>query len=177
MLSGAQVAQRRIACSFGFFENKGNSTATSPARRAFSWPAHVLILTACLMGTSYTAFGQNHSPRVEVEMLNSRKVAAREVLVKFRSSYAAGTMQVQDLDIAKPIGGVNRIYRLRSRTRSAASLLKALSLRSDVLYAEPNYLVRATEVPNDSSFLNQWAQQNLGQPILGITGIEAQVPW
>ncbi len=33
----------------------------------------------------------------------------------------------------------------------------------DVLYAEPNYIVRTTNTPNDTRFSEQWALQNVGQ--------------
>jgi hypothetical protein len=34
---------------------------------------------------------------------------------------------------------------------------------SDVLYAEPNYIVRTTNIPNDPRFSEQWGLQNSGQ--------------
>ena len=40
-----------------------------------------------------------------------------------------------------------------------------------VSYAEPNYLVHAVVVPNDPYFSLQWAWNNTGQNIQGITGV------
>jgi subtilisin family serine protease len=34
---------------------------------------------------------------------------------------------------------------------------------SDVIYAEPNYIVRTTNLPNDHRFADQWGLQNIGQ--------------
>lgn len=40
-----------------------------------------------------------------------------------------------------------------------------------VSYAEPNYLVHAVVIPNDPYFSLQWAWNNTGQNIQGITGV------
>jgi subtilisin family serine protease len=50
------------------------------------------------------------------------------------------------------------------------AVAKALRARGDVLYAEPDYLMTLAGVPNDPSFSEQWAAQNTGQTVNGITG-------
>ncbi len=50
--------------------------------------------------------------------------------------------------------------------RAVASLLS----RSDVRFAEPDYLMREDGAPNDPSFPLQWAARNTGQPVNGVTG-------
>ena len=46
----------------------------------------------------------------------------------------------------------------------------ALRAQSNILYAEPDYLMTLAGVPNDPSFSEQWAAQNSGQTVDGITG-------
>ena len=45
-----------------------------------------------------------------------------------------------------------------------------LRAQSDILYAEPDYVMTLAGMPNDPSFSNQWAAQNTGQTVHGITG-------
>ncbi|HWX74495.1 MAG TPA: hypothetical protein VNZ05_04260, partial [Solirubrobacteraceae bacterium] len=44
--------------------------------------------------------------------------------------------------------------------------VRRLRSQSAVAYAEPNYTLSATAIPNDSSFSVQWADRNTGQPVL-----------
>ena len=53
-----------------------------------------------------------------------------------------------------------------------ARLIQDLSSRSDVLYAEPNYIAKATFVPNDTFFSLQWHLDNTSNG-----GIHAQEAW
>ena len=46
----------------------------------------------------------------------------------------------------------------------------ALRAQSDILYAEPDYLMTLVGMPDDPSFSDQWAAQNTGQTVNGITG-------
>src|SRR5262249_42343573 len=49
-------------------------------------------------------------------------------------------------------------------------LIAQLSQRSDLEYAEPDYVVYAAAVPNDPWFSNQWALRNVGQAVNGSAG-------
>ncbi|MBA2259970.1 MAG: hypothetical protein H0W18_13825 [Acidobacteria bacterium] len=81
------------------------------------------------------------------ERVNGREVAARETLVRFRD-------RVRPADLAdlraradgERIDQIGRtgVLRVRSRSMNAAALVAQLSRRPDVLYAEPNYIVRAS---------------------------------
>ena len=46
---------------------------------------------------------------------------------------------------------------------SVESAVAALEANPDVEYAEPNYLLHALEVPNDSRFSELWGMHNTGQ--------------
>ena len=59
--------------------------------------------------------------------------------------------------------------------------MQAYANRPDVAYAEPNYIWRASDVPNDPFFDQQWALQNTGQNFnqIGLVGadIDAVAAW
>ena len=94
------------------------------------------------------------------------KAAKGEVLVRFRqlnTEKLRALIRTHDLDRSHRLGGVDRLYRFRSRSQSSAALLAAFSSRSDVLYAEPNFLVQAVQEPNDPRFAELWNLRNTGQ--------------
>lgn len=94
------------------------------------------------------------------------KAANREVLVRFREVSAEKLQMLaraHDLDRSHHLGGVTRLYRFRSRSRSTDELVRQFSSRADVLYAEPNYLVEAMQQPNDPRFAELWGLHNIGQ--------------
>jgi len=106
------------------------------------------------------------SAQVKSELVKGRKAARGEVLVKFRQlapNVLAAVAQGYDLTSTRPLGGVPRLYHLRSRSRDANALAQVLSARPDVLYAEPNFEVRALDSPNDPQYAQQWALKNVGQ--------------
>lgn len=131
----------------------------------------VTVLAICAgLALFVTSAGQaqNARGRRKKEMFGGREVAANEVLVKFRSS-----AKQQDIDEAKgradadqdkKVGGTG-LRRLRSRTKNTAALIEELRARPDVLYAEPNYVIRPATVPNDPGFWQEWGLQNTGQSV------------
>jgi subtilisin family serine protease len=54
--------------------------------------------------------------------------------------------------------------RLHSHSKNVATLIRELSARGDVAYAEPNYIVHATLTPNDPSFGNLWGLNTISAP-------------
>src|SRR6185437_3867006 len=94
------------------------------------------------------------------------RAAKGEVLVKFRQVSAAqlrGLARAHNLDREHRLGGVARLYRFRSRSRSTEELVRQFSSRADVLYAEPNFVVEAVQQPNDPRFAELWGLHNSGQ--------------
>eukprot|EP01026_Neomeris_dumetosa_P042303 TRINITY_DN35220_c0_g1_i3.p2 TRINITY_DN35220_c0_g1~~TRINITY_DN35220_c0_g1_i3.p2 ORF type:complete len:271 (-),score=23.26 TRINITY_DN35220_c0_g1_i3:34-846(-) len=49
--------------------------------------------------------------------------------------------------------------------------IRMLNAMPGVIYAEPDYVVRTTNTPNDQHFGLQWGMHNTGQTIQGVTGI------
>jgi subtilisin family serine protease len=109
----------------------------------------------------------------KTELFRGRQVAAGQVLVKFRNSASAQSIaqakQSADADLDKGVGGAG-VRLLRSRSKDTATLVNELSLRDDVLYAEPNYVIGIGSVPNDPRFSELWGLQNTGQSVGGSAG-------
>jgi len=107
----------------------------------------------------------------EIEIIAGHPAVAHEVLVKFR--FTAGSALKSDLAVAHDIRqmrdlGLVGVVHMRSGSESAARLVEEFSGEPDVLYAEPNYIVRTVDspsaaLPNDPLFPQQWDMKNTGQ--------------
>ncbi|MGB8510168.1 MAG: S8 family serine peptidase [Pyrinomonadaceae bacterium] len=125
--------------------------------------------------------------QVDVEMVNGQEAAAGRVIVKFRDgkNTASRVREVEaatDADSDMEVGGAGARL-IHSRSKDAATLVKELSARADVEYAEPDYLAYGGGTPNDSFYASQeWGLHNTGQTVGGQTGtpgadISAQQAW
>src|SRR5437879_62380 len=93
--------------------------------------------------------------------------------VKFHPTTFQSVVQVwiaAEVDESEWVGGTG-LLRLHSSWKNVATLVSELSARPDVEYAEPNYIVHTTAIPNDPRFGELWGLQNIGQTILGFPGI------
>ena len=101
-----------------------------------------------------------------------------EVLVKFQSKTAAGLRMKTALDaggavIQREIGptGSKDTFLLKLVPGiSTGEAIKRLRLRSEVVFAEPNYLSQSLFAPSDGDFPLQWALCNTGQEVGGVQG-------
>ncbi|MBI2005633.1 MAG: S8 family serine peptidase, partial [Candidatus Aenigmarchaeota archaeon] len=111
---------------------------------------------------------------------NKGRYVEGEVLVKYKSSKVnlkslAGSVksfinegkyklskkdEIKDLNV--------RIYKSDKPTEVLISELKT---NPDVEYVEPNYIYKASSIPNDTDFLKLWGLNNTGQAVNGNTGI------
>src|SRR4029079_18850780 len=125
-----------------------------------------VVLGGVLLASSQPA-GQRAS-RLERQSVNGRDVVAREGLVRFRNALQppelAEMARETDAQAVERVGRVGAV-RLRSRSLSAAALLARLARRPDVLYAEPNFIIQISQVPDDPGFDQLWGLHNIGQPI------------
>jgi subtilisin family serine protease len=122
----------------------------------------------------------------EIEIIAGHPAVAREVLVKFRST--APPALKSDLGSAHDIRqmgslGLVGVVHMRSGSESAAQLVEEFSADPGVLYAEPNYIVKALDSPSaappdDPLFPQQWNMKNTGQSG-GVPGadIDAEPAW
>ena len=111
-----------------------------------------------------------------------------EVLVKVRSGVSpadiAGLQALAGADEAQRISTVSSgmILRMRSRSKSVEALTASLFNKPNVLYVEPNYILRLAATPNDPSYGSLWGLKNTGQTVSGSTGnagadIDAEAAW
>src|SRR5262249_17047162 len=108
----------------------------------------------------------------QTENYSGRTVAAREVLASFRpmsQQVLTQLIQAHDLDLMRQVGKAGA-FRLRSRRMDVDALIRALSTHPNVLFVEPNYIIRAIGVPNDPGFPLLWGLQNTGQVVGGVPG-------
>ena len=108
--------------------------------------------------------------QLEVEDINDRPAAAREVLVKMRTPLEGAEVAQLAADIdGESVQRVGRrgLLRVKSRSHRTSTLIAALSRRPDVEYAEPNYVVTTLGEPNDPMFPQLWGLKNIGQPVNG----------
>ncbi len=92
--------------------------------------------------------------------------APRDVLVKFRAVTVQALEEVvrqHDIEDAKWVGGTG-VIKFRSRSQGVAAMVRALSARADVLYAEPDYIVTRMVEPNDPSYGSLWAMPKISAP-------------
>jgi subtilisin family serine protease len=105
------------------------------------------------------------------EIVDGRKAAPNEVLVKFRAGVRvdAGSYVVRTHDLRPPRELDNAgLMHFSSGSKPAAQLVRELSSEPDVEYAEPNYIVEtqsapALTTPNDPMFSLLWGLENTGQ--------------
>ena len=125
---------------------------------------------------------------------NGRPAAPEEILVRLRSNAPAALARARSVVPSAVIENLSpglALHLVRAPGNSLQGLLRAFSNHPDVLYAEPNYIVRAvTTVPNDLSFPALWGMTKISAPaswdvttggtsaVLGIvdTGIDYNHP-
>jgi serine protease len=77
-----------------------------------------------------------------------------------------------DADRDEEIGG-DGVVRYHSRSLDADALSAFFASHPNVVYAEPNYLVQSTSLPNDPSFGQLWALQNVASTGADIGAVAA----
>jgi len=110
------------------------------------------------------------------EYYNGSQVVPGSVLVKIATPEGVvGTdvLVLADADNSSTTRlGATGITIVRSYTQDTTTLITKLRKLPNVLYAEPNYILRADESVVIPRFEDQWGLQNTGQKIDGIDGTE-----
>jgi Subtilisin-like serine proteases len=121
----------------------------------------------------------------KIEFYNGKEVAEREVIVRLRDTNNATKASIHlsaDADDVRQVGSTNVVEVIHSRSKNVTALMNELSRRSDIRYAEPNYVYHVSGTPNDPSFSSLWGLSNTGQSVGGQTGtvgsdIGASLAW
>lgn len=111
--------------------------------------------------------------QTKIQKFQGKDVVAGQVLVKFRTpgqQSLASARSAGDIDSYRGIGGTG-VFVMHSRSQGTAALLSRLGAHKDVAFVEPDYILHAAALPNDTDFQQQYALQNVGQPILGASGV------
>ncbi|MCK4444792.1 MAG: hypothetical protein KAW09_09625, partial [Thermoplasmata archaeon] len=106
----------------------------------------------------------------EVELLDQMEYVPGELLVKFVDGTSHAAMKnarqsagAQHIKTFSSIGVQHWRFDRRFSVQQALELLSAPSLRDAIEYAEPNYILRASDFPNDSLRNELWGLHNIGQ--------------
>ncbi|HEY3271390.1 MAG TPA: S8 family serine peptidase [Geothrix sp.] len=147
------------------------------------WLGHLALWAALAL----PALAQHKHP-IQVRRWKGHEVVAQEVIVKLRPSSLLSVQAAQadlessqDIDASEAIGD-GRSLVIHSRSKDVDALLLDIATRNDVEYVQPNYILRATAIPNDAQFANLWGMRNTGQVISGVAGtpgadISATLAW
>jgi subtilase family serine protease len=129
----------------------------------------VLFGAICLLVSDPASAQIRRGPQLDVQIVNGREAAAREVLVRFRGPIPRQLTAVladADPEDIEPIERTG-LLRIRSRSRDVTALIAALFRRGDIAYVEPNYIVHALSDPNDPRWRDLW----------GLRTIQASEAW
>jgi subtilisin family serine protease len=144
------------------------------------WPLRsvamaALVVAAVIATESVSSQGNRNGQGPRITRLNGHEVVEGEVLVRYRANVGALERRLTESTVESDDGaplGRRGARRLRSNRRSTAEMLAVLKSNPDVLYAEPNFIIRiASTLPNDPRFNTLWGLFNTGQPISGFPGI------
>ncbi len=143
-----------------------------------------------LANVPFITEAQSNPPTVRV----TGNFVPDEVLVKFKKNEidtqdSYGQIQalvfsiLEDLEKKADLEQMNTIlYRLESETETVGEAIARLQADPSVEYVQPNYIYYPLEIPNDSSFNQQWGLNNTGQSVNGTNGtsdadIDAPEAW
>jgi len=160
-------------------DNRRAKSEPNRKRMKFKFNHNLRIVTILAFISAVTLFAaapssaQLGNDPEKTEFINGHEAVAGEVLVKFRNSATQESLdqvwQAADADVIERVGGAG-VYLIHSRSKDTATLVKELSARPDILYAEPNYIFYPTNLPDDPLFPQLWGLQNTGQIIGGVPG-------
>ncbi len=153
------------------------SRTRQPLRRALliALLALVAMLPIVTLSAGSTIGAAQDAPFMEGQLIVGFKASAGE--------------QHQDQVVARHSDQTIRAFSgIRARLvklsggRSVAQAIQDYQGETAVAYAEPNYIVHATTIPNDPQFSQLWGLRNTGQSVLGIAGtpgadIKAEPAW
>ncbi|HYP02134.1 MAG TPA: S8 family serine peptidase [Pyrinomonadaceae bacterium] len=182
----------------------GRNLATRLRRvRRFALVTSLLLVAASLPFISHGAGqGEEVQPRRksaqtaakgQANIVEGAEFVPGEVLVRFRTDAAAKTAEAAPASLRAEDGGggivtfarfegsdiVRGLRLARVEPERTLEAVRELAARPDVLYAEPNYIWRATATPNDPCYANVQLCSNIGATggMYGLQKINAPAAW
>src|SRR5262245_36201848 len=117
-------------------------------------------------------------PPMQTMTINGHEAMANEVIVAFEGSdlqletFVNNAVALARASQYRNIGPAGLgLYRISSKDMNTVALLNMMSKLAGVRFAEPNYIVKATVIPNDTQFGQLWGMNNTGQTVSGQAGI------
>jgi subtilisin family serine protease len=119
-----------------------------------------MLAPACL--------GAQTFPQKSAALLQSPKYVKDRILVRFRPAVSAADMQAAHaaagFQVLSDVSVVDRLQVVQlAPGANVHDAIRMYRSNPSVLYAEPDYIVQVTGVPNDPFFSTQWNMQNTGQ--------------
>ena len=153
----------------------------------------IFALTGVVVASGHTPYsGFNTLQLKQVSSQNAIFVEA-EVLVKFKSNVPTQAQQHTASNLGgssfAPVGKKLRVARIKLPPGSdVLAAVQAFQADANVEHAQPNYIYRASAIPNDANYNQLWGMNNTGQTISnstyainnpGISGndIDAESAW
>jgi subtilisin family serine protease len=147
-------------------------------------PLALIILLTVFMAPQRSASTQEPATNLagqdpQIEMINGYEAVAGEAIVSF---FDADEFQLQTfMDNAVSLSRASKHRRIgphslnmlhiSSKEMNTRALINMLSRLAGVRSVDPNYVVRATVIPNDTQFGQLWGMNNTGQTVSGQVGI------
>jgi subtilisin family serine protease len=133
--------------------------------KIFKFLIFILVLSVMsLMSVSVKSKTErkfNGHPYKEGEILVRVKADVSERQVNALFNYVGAKVLLSSRQIKNPI--VPDLYWLKIDDSKMAEVLSFLNSRPEVIYAEPNYIWKAVDIPNDPDFSKLWGLHNTGQ--------------
>jgi subtilisin family serine protease len=144
---------------------------------ALRGPTRLLLVVCVALSLHLADLRSQAGPgrRATVTTRSGTEAARGEALVQFRDgaigALRSGSLaQYIDADESVTVGR-RGLHRFRSRSFDVDALVAFLRSQPDVVYAEPNYVLRAIATPNDQFFPLLWGLFNTGQIVNSVTGV------
>ena len=146
-------------------------------------PALLLVIASIAVVLVSPLRSQSPPAPGRTVFINGREAVAGEVLVRMRPSAQAVQQRARvaaaaDAPAAETLGR-SGLHRMRSRRFSTAQLVSQMSQDPEVEYAEPNWVLRASVLPNDPTFTHLWGLFNTGSNTwggAGTAGVDIDAP-
>ena len=137
--------------------------------RAYQYCKDMRTLNALFLRLSILAiFGVSLSGQQPTEFHNGKEVSSNQIIIRTKSNSSANLFTILasllPADTIKILNQQLGLYVVHSPNRAVAELIATYAGRADLAYAEPNFTVKHSAVPNDPSYSQLWGMQKISAP-------------